>query len=137
MGREPDPTVTPVARDWLRRQRMDNRGLPSLKSCPRKLPALRGEPMAGGRVHFELFVRKYPDSDWKLDMASEARSAVVDMAKERVARGEVVAARVAKETLDEGTGEFSSLNILTLGVPEKRSKPKVPESTEPLCIAPQ
>jgi len=93
--------------------------------------------MAGGRVHFELFVRKYPDSDWKLDMASEARSAVMDMAKERVARGEVVAARVAKETLDEATGEFSSLNILTLGVPEKRRKPKVPESTEPLCIAPQ
>ena len=39
--------------------------------------------MAGGRVHFELFVRKYPDSDWKLDMASEARSAVMDMAKDR------------------------------------------------------
>ena len=93
--------------------------------------------MAGGRVHFELFVRKYPDSDWKLDMASEARSAVMDMAKERVARGEVVAARVAKETLDEETGEFISLNILTLGAPEKRSKPKAPESTEPLCIAPQ
>ena len=93
--------------------------------------------MAGGRVHFELFVRKYPDSDWKLDMASEARSVVIDMAKERVARGEVVAARVAKETLDEATGEFNSLNILTLGVPEKRSKPKPPESTEPLCIAPQ
>ena len=93
--------------------------------------------MAGGRVHFELFVRKYPDSDWKLDMASEARSVVVDMAKERVTRGEVGAARVAKETLDEATGEFNSLNILTLGAPEKRSRPKVPESTEPLCIAPQ
>ncbi len=48
-----------------------------------------------------------------------------------------MAARVAKETLDEATGEFNSLNILTLGAPEKRSKPKPPESTEPLCIAPQ
>jgi hypothetical protein len=93
--------------------------------------------MAGGRVHFELFVRRYPDSDWKLDMASEVRSAVIDMAKDRIARGEVVAARVAKETLDEETGEFNSLNILTLGAPEKRSKPKPPESTEPLCITPQ
>jgi hypothetical protein len=93
--------------------------------------------MAGGRVHFELFVRKYPHSDWKLDMASEVRSAVIDTAKEFVARGHVVGARVSKETLEEETGEFKSVTILTLGVAEKRSKPKVPESTEPLCVTPQ
>ena len=93
--------------------------------------------MAGGRVHFELFVRKYPNSDWKLDMACEIRSVAIDTAKEFVARGHVVAARVSKETLDEDTGEFKSVNILSLGDPEKRTKPKVPESTEPLCVAPQ
>ncbi len=93
--------------------------------------------MAGGRVHFELFVRKYPNSDWKLDMACEIRSVAIDTANEFVARGHVVAARVSKETLDEDTGEFKSVNILSLGVPGKRTKPKVPESTEPLCVAPQ
>jgi hypothetical protein len=93
--------------------------------------------MAGGRVHFELFVRKYPDSDWALDMASEVRATIMDAAKDQVARGIVVAARVSKEILDEAAGEFNSLTILTLGVPEKRRKPRVPESTEPLCITPQ
>jgi hypothetical protein len=93
--------------------------------------------MAGGRVHFELFVRKYPASDWKLDMASEVRSAVLDTAKDLVARGEVAAARVAKETLDETTGEFNSIQILMLGVPEKRRRPRIPESNEPLCLTPQ
>jgi hypothetical protein len=93
--------------------------------------------MAGGRVHFELFVRKYPNSDWKLDMASEARAVITDTAKELVRCGSVVAARVSKEILDEDTGEFKSVNILTLGVAEKRTKPKVPESTEPLCVTPQ
>ena len=93
--------------------------------------------MAGGRVHFELFVRKYPNSDWKLDMACEIRSVAIDTANEFVARGHVVAARVSKETLDEDTGEFKSVNILSLGVPGKRTKPKIPESTEPLCVAPQ
>ncbi len=93
--------------------------------------------MAGGRVHFELFVRKYPNSDWKLDMASEVRSVVMDTGKEFVDRGHVVAARVSKETLDEATGEFSSVTILSLGPPEKRLKPKIPDSTEPLCVTPQ
>ena len=93
--------------------------------------------MAGGRVHFELFVRKYPNSDWQLDMASEIRSVVIDTARESVAHGHVVAARVSKETLDEDTGEFQSVSILSLGNPEKRTKPKVPESTEPLCVTPQ
>jgi hypothetical protein len=61
----------------------------------------------------------------------------MDAAKDQVNRGVVVAARVSKEILDEDAGEFASLTILTLGVAEKRRKPKVPESTEPLCISPQ
>lgn len=93
--------------------------------------------MAGGRVHFEIFVRKYPDSDWKLESATEVRVIALDTAHDLVARGAVAAARVTRETLDEETGEFKSLLILTLGAPEKRRKLRVPESKEPLCVTPQ
>ena len=93
--------------------------------------------MSGGRVHFEIFVRKYPDSEWKLESATEVRTVALDTAKDLVGKGVVAAARVSRETLDEYTGEFNSLMILTLGVPEKRRKPRAPESTEPLCVTPQ
>lgn len=93
--------------------------------------------MAGGRVHFEIFVRKYPDSDWKLESATEVRLIALDTAHDLVNRGVVAAARVTRETLDEDTGEFNSLLILTLGAPEKRRRPRAPESKEPLCVTPQ
>ena len=93
--------------------------------------------MSGGRVHFEIFVRKYPDSDWKLESATETRTVALDTARDLVGKGVVAAARVSRETLDEDTGEFNSLMILSLGVPERRRKAPVPESTEPLCVTPQ
>lgn len=93
--------------------------------------------MAGGRVHYEIFVRKYPDSDWALDMATEARTVALDTAHDMVNRGMVAAARVTRETQDEDTLEFNKLTILTLGAPERRSKPRPPESTEPLCVSAQ
>ncbi len=96
-----------------------------------------GARMAGGRVHFEIFVRKYPDSDWKLESATEVRTIALDAAHEVINKGLAAAARVTRETQDEDSGEFASLTILTLGVPEKRRKVRVAESTEPLCVTPQ
>ena len=93
--------------------------------------------MSAGDVHFEVFVRRYPDSAWALKMATDVRLTALDSAKEMLARGEVAAVRVMRETLDPATGEFHSLTILTQGVPERPRKVKVPEATEPLCVSPQ
>ncbi|MDB5462665.1 MAG: hypothetical protein JWP23_1054 [Phenylobacterium sp.] len=93
--------------------------------------------MSGADVHFEVFIRRYPDSAWTLKMATDVRTTALDTAKEMVKTGEVAAARVTRETLDEESGEFHALTILTVGVPERPRKVKVPEATEPLCVAPQ
>jgi hypothetical protein len=93
--------------------------------------------MSAGDVHFEVFVRRYPDSSWALKMASDVRLTALDAAKEMIDKGQVAAARVMRETLDPDTGEFHSLTILNLGVPEKPRKVKAPEPTEPLCVSPQ
>jgi hypothetical protein len=88
-------------------------------------------------VHFEVFVRRYPDSGWTLKMATDVRATALDSAKEMIERGQVAAVRVMRETLDPATGEFHGLTILNLGVPERPRKVKAPEPTEPLCVAPQ
>ena len=93
--------------------------------------------MSGADVHFEIFVRRYPDSNWTLNGATDVRTTALDTAKELVDRGQVAAARVMRETLDPETGEFHSLTILTLGFPERPRKVKAPEPTEPLCVSPQ
>jgi hypothetical protein len=93
--------------------------------------------MPGADVHFEVFVRRYPDSGWALKMATDVRTTALDAAKEMVAKGEVAAARVTREILDADSGEFHALTILTLGAPEKPRKVKAPQATEPLCVAPQ
>jgi hypothetical protein len=93
--------------------------------------------MSGSEVHFEVFVRRYPDSSWSLKMATAVRATALDAAKDMVAKGEVAAARVMRETLDPESGEYLSLTILTLGAPERPRKVKAPEATEPLCVAPQ
>jgi hypothetical protein len=93
--------------------------------------------MAGGAVHFEVFVRKYPDSSWALRLASEVRDQALEEANALMRSGAVAAVRVTRESLDAETGEFHALVILNLGVPEKPKKVKVKESTEPLCVSPQ
>ena len=65
------------------------------------------------------------------------RTVALDDAKELVDKGQAAAARVMRETLDPDTGEFQSLTILSLGVPERARKVKAPEPTEPLCVSPQ
>src|SRR5215472_18015561 len=93
--------------------------------------------MAGEAVHFEVFVRKFPDSTWALRMATEARTHALDEANALMRSGSVAAVRVTRESLDPDTGEFHALVILNLGVPEKPKKVKVKEATEPLCVSPQ
>ena len=93
--------------------------------------------MSAGDVHFEVFVRRYPDSSWALKMATDVRLTALEAANEMIDRGEVAAVRVMRETLDPATGEFHSLTILSRGVPERPRKVKAPEPTEPLCVSPQ
>jgi hypothetical protein len=93
--------------------------------------------MSASDVHFEIFVRRYPDSSWTLKAATPVRQTALDTAKEMVEKGEAAAAKVTRETLDPSTGEFHSLSILSLGAPERPRKVKAPEPTEPLCVSPQ
>lgn len=93
--------------------------------------------MPAANVHFEVFVRRYPDSPWTLKTATDTRTVALDEAKDLIGRNLVAAARVMRETLDPETGEFQSLTILTLGLPERPRKVRAPEPTEPLCVSPQ
>ena len=54
--------------------------------------------MSRKAVHFEVFIRKYPDSDWTLNSATEDRVTALDSAKELVAAGQAAAARVSTST---------------------------------------
>jgi hypothetical protein len=91
----------------------------------------------GQQVHFEVFIRRAPGAAWKLDMATENRSAAISSAEELMAEGRVAAVRVTKETLDSDTREFQSITILSLGATEAPKKKKVVENQDPLCVSPQ
>jgi hypothetical protein len=93
--------------------------------------------MPTANVHFEVFVRRYPDSTWTLKTATDGRETALDEANDLVRRSQAAAVKVMRETLDPTTGEFQSLTILSLGLPEKRRKVRAPEPTEPLCVSPQ
>lgn len=93
--------------------------------------------MSVANIHFEVFVRRYPDSGWALKTATDSRTTALDEAHDLIARNQAAAVRVMRETLDPATGEFTSLTILNLGVPERAKKVRVPEATEPLCLSPQ
>src|SRR5258708_3251982 len=93
--------------------------------------------MPGADVHFEVFVRRYPDSGWALKMATDVRTTALDAAKEMVAKGEGAAARVTREVLDADSGEFHALTILRGGARETPRRARAPQAAEPLCVAPQ
>lgn len=93
--------------------------------------------MDRGQVHYELFVRRQIGAPWSLDQASEDRGQVIATAEELMATGQVAAVKVCKETLDQDTGEFATVTILTKGAAET-AKAKAPRGDlEPLCVAPQ
>jgi hypothetical protein len=93
--------------------------------------------MPAGAVHFEVYVRKFPDSTWALRLATEARTQALDEAHELMKTGSVAAVRVTRESLDPESGEYFPIVILDLGAPEGRKKVKVKEASEPLCVTPQ
>ncbi|HKR87419.1 MAG TPA: hypothetical protein VJS38_04540 [Phenylobacterium sp.] len=93
--------------------------------------------MVGARVHYEVFGRRKPGSGWVLEMATEDRTAAIRMAENLIAEDGFAAAKVAKETLDEETREFASLEILKLGDWETAKKKEPKKEFEPLCVQPK
>ena len=93
--------------------------------------------MTGHQVHYEVFIRRAPGAAWKLDMATENRTAATSAAEELMAEGRVAAVRVTKETLHPETREFRSVTILNKGLPERGKQKKAVENREPLCVSPQ
>ena len=52
--------------------------------------------MSAADVHFEIFVRRYPDSGWTLNAATDVRLTALDSAKEMIDRGQMAAVRVTR-----------------------------------------
>ncbi len=93
--------------------------------------------MSGGRVHFELFIRRGPADGWVLRGAGEDRAELAAEAQALVDSGRVVGARVVKEVLDEESGLFSSVAVLTLGAAEPaRKKTVTADEAGPPCSTP-
>lgn len=94
--------------------------------------------MGGGRVHYEVYVRKTAGSTWALEMASENRAAAISCAEDLVKEGRVIASKVTKETLDEETREFQTVTVFKAGDPSIGPKrAPVRHEVEPLCVTPQ
>ncbi len=92
--------------------------------------------MPGSKVHYEVFIRRYPDSSWTLKTATESRNQALEEATDVMKRGQAAAVRVLRETMDE-RGEFQSITVHEAGAPERPKKVRAPEPTEPLCVSPQ
>lgn len=89
-----------------------------------------------GPVHYELYMRKTAPASWSLVIATEDRKHAVDTAEELLRDKQAVAVRVTKETLDPDTMEFSSVNVLTRGLPEAPKKRVPAETDRANCMAP-
>jgi len=89
-----------------------------------------------GPIHYEVFVRKNAPSPWSLLIATEDRKHAMETAEDQMNDRLAVAARVTKETLDPETMEFSSLTILSLGLPEEKKKKKPEAPPRPACSHP-
>lgn len=88
------------------------------------------------QIHYELFVRRTPNSPWTLEMAGEDRAKVLANAEGLMQAASVTAVRVSKETLDLETREFRTVTILTKGDADTGKAKKVREDKEPLCVSP-
>ena len=89
------------------------------------------------QVHYEVFARKTVQSSWVLQIATEDRAVALQNAEDMLAERRVAAVRVTKEMLDPETGEFSSVNLMTKGVPEVTKKLKLAAETDSVCTSPQ
>ncbi|WP_425994376.1 hypothetical protein [Caulobacter sp. DWR1-3-2b1] len=87
-------------------------------------------------VHYELFVRRKVGAQWVLEMATEVRTAALQIAEECLTQGRAVAVRVSKETLDRESGEYKSIAIFTKGMVDGGKPKKEVEDLDPLCVQP-
>lgn len=93
--------------------------------------------MSGQPVHFEVYLRKAPGGPWVLDLATENRAAATQHAEEVMKKGRAAAVRVTKETFDDESREFATIDILKLGQAEVVAKARPKEDAQPLCVTPQ
>jgi hypothetical protein len=84
-------------------------------------------------IHYEVFIRKTPPAPWALAVATENRQKAMDTATDMLGEKRACAVKVVKETLNEATGEYASLTILTKGEVETKTKAKKKESDGPIC----
>ncbi|KAK0332546.1 hypothetical protein LTR94_024436 [Friedmanniomyces endolithicus] len=89
-----------------------------------------------GPIHYEVYVRKTAPAAWTLLIATEDRKHALETAQDQMTHRLAAASRVTKETLDPETMEFNSITILSLGVPETKTKKKTSEAERPACSAP-
>jgi hypothetical protein len=91
--------------------------------------------MSSGQIHFEVFARRNQNGSLALELATEDRARAMAYAEELLESGSC-AVRVSKEVLDEETGEYSSVTILSKGTaaPPKSKAPL--EDAGPPCVAP-
>jgi hypothetical protein len=90
-----------------------------------------------GRVHYEVFGRRKPRSNWTLEMATEDRAGATSCAHGLIEDDGFVAAKVTKEVLEEESGLFRSVSILNLGDWERGAASGPEKEPEPLCVTPQ
>jgi len=93
--------------------------------------------MDGHPIHFEVYIRKVPGGPWVLDLATENRANAIRHAEDLIKEGRCAAARVTKETFDDETREFQTVDILKLGQAEAVAKARPKEDPQPLCVTPQ
>lgn len=89
-----------------------------------------------GPIHYEVYVRKAAPSAWSLLIATEDRKQALETAEDQMNDRLAVAVRVTKETLDPDTMEFNSVTILTLGLPEQKTRTKPQAPPPPACSHP-
>jgi hypothetical protein len=91
--------------------------------------------MTAGQIHFEVFARRNQNGSLALEMATEDRARAMAYAEELLESGSC-AVRVSKEVLDQETGEYSSVTILSKGVAAPKKSKAPLEEPGPPCVAP-
>ena len=70
-------------------------------------------------------------------MATEDRAIALQAAEDMLTDRHAASVKVTKEVLDASTGEYSSLSVMTKGIPDQKKKLKLAPETDTLCTSPQ
>lgn len=92
--------------------------------------------MDESQVHFELFMRRTVQSDWRLDCAGEDKAVLIAAGKAALRDSRAIAIKVTRETLDPETRQFSSFTVHQegdLNPPRRRVAPR-DSSGDPPCL---